>query len=60
MIGTKGDWKNIGLAKIIWRLRQDLDVYELINANVKEIQDLGAERSWSGPSFVDRLVKAEL
>ena len=46
MINTKVDFKNIGLAKTIYRLRQDLDVYELIIANHKELHELGKGKSY--------------
>lgn len=46
MINTKVDFKNIGLAKTIFSLRQDLDVYELIYANQKELCELGGGKSY--------------
>ena len=46
MINTKVDLKNIGLAKTIFSLRQNLDVYELIYANQKELCELGGGKSY--------------
>lgn len=46
MIGTTGDWKNIGLVKTIWSLRQELDIYELIAANIVELHKKGAGKSY--------------
>ncbi|MGR3174157.1 MAG: AbiU2 domain-containing protein [Candidatus Scalindua sp.] len=46
MINTKVDFKNIGLTKTIFSLRQDLDVYELISANLKELCELGGGKSY--------------
>ncbi len=46
MINTKVDFKNIGLAKTIFNLRQDLDVYELISANIKELCELVGGKSF--------------
>ena len=38
--------QNTELAKIIYSLRQDLDIYELIAANKREIQKLGVVRTY--------------
>lgn len=42
LIGTSIDKKNIGLAKLIHGLRQDMDVYCLIATNATEINECGA------------------
>lgn len=41
MQGTDADEKNIGLAKLIYRLRQDLDLYRIIGLNQKELTEKG-------------------
>lgn len=46
MINTTIDFKNIGLAKTIHKLREDLDVYELISENLTAIQKLGMGKSY--------------
>ena len=42
------DQKNIGLAKILYGLRQDLDIYCLISVNVKKIKERGIGKSFFG------------
>jgi len=42
LIGTSIDKKNIGLAELIYGLRQDLDIYCLIATNATEIKKCGA------------------
>lgn len=42
LIGTPIDHKNIGLAKLLYGLRQDLDTYCLISVNATEIKECGA------------------
>jgi len=48
LIDTPMDQKNIGLAKILYGLRQDLDIYCLISANVKKIKERGIGKSFFG------------
>lgn len=42
LIGTSIDDKNIGLAKLLYGLRQDIDTYCLISVNATEIRECGA------------------
>ncbi len=46
MIDSKTDNKNIGLVKILWELRQALDVYCLVAANTDSIEGKGAGKSF--------------
>jgi hypothetical protein len=48
MINTKIDYKNIGLLKNLWRLRQALDVYCLISANADGISRSGGGKNFFG------------
>jgi hypothetical protein len=48
LLGTPLDQKYIGLAKLLYALRQDLDVYWLINLNVKEIKEIGTGQAFFG------------
>lgn len=47
-IGTPIDEKNIGLAKLLYGLRQDLDIYCLISVNTDAINQLGFGNSFFG------------
>jgi hypothetical protein len=48
LLGTPLDQKHIGLSKILYALRQDLDVYCLIAANVIEINEIAAGGKFFG------------
>lgn len=48
LIDTPIDQKNIGLAKLLYELRQDLDIYCLISANADKINERGIGKSFFG------------
>ena len=48
LLNSTIDNKNIGLLKNLWELRQALDVYELISANAKGINERGIGRNFFG------------
>jgi len=47
-IGEKIDFKNIGLVKILFNLRQDLDIYTLVALNADKLNRRGQGRSFWG------------
>jgi len=48
LYGSPIDWKNIGLAKTLFCLRQDLDIYLLLNVNAAAIKNLDAGKDFWG------------
>jgi hypothetical protein len=48
LIDTPIDQKNIGLAKLLYELRQDLDIYCLISVNANRINQRGIGKSFFG------------
>jgi hypothetical protein len=46
LIGTPIDHKNIGLVKLLYELRQDIDIYCLISINVDGIKQRGVGNSF--------------
>lgn len=48
MRNTKTDWKNIGLAKLIYRLRQDIDLHRLITLNADNLKTKGISDAFMG------------
>lgn len=48
LIDTPIDQKNIGLAMLLYELRQDLDIYCLISVNADEIKEKGIGKSFFG------------
>jgi hypothetical protein len=48
LIDTPIDQKNIGLAKLLYELRQDLDIYCLISVNADKINERGIGKSFFG------------
>ena len=48
LINTPIDQKNIGLAKLLYELRQDLDIYCLISVNAEKINERGIGKSFFG------------
>ena len=48
LIDTPVDQKNIGLAKLLYELRQDLDIYCLISVNADKIKERGVGKSFFG------------
>jgi hypothetical protein len=48
LINTPIDQKNIGLAKILYELRQDLDIYFLISFNLGNINEKGIGKRFFG------------
>jgi len=48
LMGKPIDQKNIGLAKLLYELRQDLDIYCLISVNADEINKIGVGKSFFG------------
>jgi len=48
LLGTPLDQKYIGLAKLLYALRQDVDVYCLISVNVKAISEIGTGQNFFG------------
>jgi hypothetical protein len=47
-LGTPLDQKYIGLAKLLYSLRQDLDVYCLISVNARAISEIGTGQNFFG------------
>lgn len=54
LINTPIDHKNIGLAKLLYGLRQDLDIYCLISVNANSLNQRGVGKSFFG--HLQRLV----
>jgi len=48
LLGTPLDQKYIGLAKLLYSLRQDLDVYCLISVNATAINEIGTGQNFFG------------
>ncbi len=48
LIDSPLDKKNIGLAKLLYELRQDLDIYCLISANADKIKGKGIGNAFFG------------
>jgi hypothetical protein len=48
LIDTPIDQKNIGLAKLLYELRQDLDIYCMISVNANKIKQRGIGKSFFG------------
>lgn len=48
LLGTPLDEKYIGLAKLLYSLRQDIDVYCLISVNANAIKDIGEGQAFFG------------
>ena len=48
LINTPIDQKNIGLAKLLFELRQDLDIYCLISVNAEKINERGIGKKFFG------------